>query len=249
MSAFNEKMTAIADRIRFFNKTTRKMTLDQMADNIDIVYDHGMEAENDRFWNEFQDYGNRPAYMQAFKHWASEYIRPKYKIATTDKSDLNNTFMYCSKLKKIEAAYFDFSGHPTGATANSQSCNYTFYGCSELEEIEDIGIPAESYYYYAFMQCYKLHTIAIIRSTATTYFTNAFDGCKELVNVTFDGVVGRNINLSASTKLSHDSIISLFNCLETKTSGTQTVTLGATNLAKLTDAEKAIATEKGWTLA
>jgi hypothetical protein len=30
---------------------------------------------------------------------------------------------------------------------------------------------------------------------------------------------------------------------------TYTLTLGSTNLAKLTDAEKAIATEKGWTLA
>ena len=46
-------------------------------------------------------------------------------------------------------------------------------------------------------------------------------------------------------------ILSILNCLKDyKDSGTTyTVTLGATNLAKLTDAEKAIATQKGWTLA
>jgi hypothetical protein len=223
--------------------------LTTIAENQQAVYDAGKQADRDAFWDEIQDYGNRTAYQMAFKYWGSEYTRPKYKIATADISDLNNTFMYCKNLKKVESAYFDFSNHPTGSSANSQSANYLFYGCNNLEEIEDIGIPAESYYYYAFMQCGKLHTIAVIRSTATTWFTDAFNSCYALANVTFEGVVGQNINLSWSTKLSHDSIMSLINCLETKSGETKTVTLGTTNLAKLTDAEKAIATEKGWTLA
>ena len=46
--------------------------------------------------------------------------------------------------------------------------------------------------------------------------------------------------------------MSIINCLKdysTDTSGTShTVTLGTTNLAKLTDEQKAIATEKGWSL-
>ena len=40
----------------------------------------------------------------------------------------------------------------------------------------------------------------------------------------------------------------VINGLQTVTE-TQTLTLGSTNLAKLTDAEKKIATDKGWTLA
>ena len=43
-------------------------------------------------------------------------------------------------------------------------------------------------------------------------------------------------------------IVKLFNKLETITS-TQTITLGSTLLAKLTDEDKKIATDKGWTLA
>ena len=40
----------------------------------------------------------------------------------------------------------------------------------------------------------------------------------------------------------------IINGLQTVTT-TQKLTLGETNLAKLTDAEKKIATDKGWTLA
>ena len=45
-----------------------------------------------------------------------------------------------------------------------------------------------------------------------------------------------------------ESIIEVLNDLPTVTT-TQRLTLGSTNLAKLTDDEKAIATNKGWTLA
>ena len=50
------------------------------------------------------------------------------------------------------------------------------------------------------------------------------------------------------TALTHDSLMSIINNLATVTT-TQTLTLGSTNLAKLSSEEKAIATNKGWTLA
>jgi hypothetical protein len=45
--------------------------------------------------------------------------------------------------------------------------------------------------------------------------------------------------------ISNDGILTL----TTEPTTTKTLTLGSTNLAKLTDEEKAIATNKGWTLA
>ena len=83
-----------------------------------------------------------------------------------------------------------------------------------------------------------------------TGYSGTFGGCKALENLLVHGTIGQNgFNVSQSTKLTHDSLMSIINALEAKTEGTWTVTLGATNLAKLTDAEKAIATQKGWTLA
>ena len=49
--------------------------------------------------------------------------------------------------------------------------------------------------------------------------------------------------------LTHDSLMNVINEAGDVTSNPQTLTLGTTNLNKLTDEEKAIATNKGWTLA
>jgi len=59
------------------------------------------------------------------------------------------------------------------------------------------------------------------------------------------------MDLSGCPKLTRESILSVLNALGNKNglSGTWKLTLGATNLAKLTESDKAIATGKGWTLA
>lgn len=56
-----------------------------------------------------------------------------------------------------------------------------------------------------------------------------------------------SFDLSPCIKLTHDSLMNVLNSIQTVTT-TQTLTLGSTNLAKLTDDEKKIATDKGWTL-
>ena len=56
------------------------------------------------------------------------------------------------------------------------------------------------------------------------------------------------ISVTQATKLSHDSLMSILNGLAVIET-TKTLWLGTTNLNKLTDEEKAIATEKGWSLA
>ena len=57
-----------------------------------------------------------------------------------------------------------------------------------------------------------------------------------------------SLSLGASNQLTHDSIMVVINGLQTVTT-TQKLTLGTENLAKLTEADKKIATDKGWTLA
>lgn len=57
-----------------------------------------------------------------------------------------------------------------------------------------------------------------------------------------------SFNISSSTKFTREALVEILNNLATITT-TQTLTMGATNLAKLTDEDKLIATNKGWTLA
>ena len=59
-----------------------------------------------------------------------------------------------------------------------------------------------------------------------------------------------SFDLSNSTLLSESELVKILNNLSDLTnSSSQTLTLGTTLLAKLTDEEKAIATNKNWTLA
>ena len=107
--------------------------------------------------------------------------------------------------------------------------------------------------YGVFLNMHNLVTIdkLIVSDTGSVAFSDTFGTCEKLQNITVEGVIGQNVNLSLCPLLTHDSIINIISCLQdlTGTGNTRTLTLGATNLAKLTDAEKAVATEKGWTLA
>jgi hypothetical protein len=73
-----------------------------------------------------------------------------------------------------------------------------------------------------------------------------FNYCSSLVNFQAPMNISVDFCVDACTLLSHDSLMSIINNLTTVTG--KTLDLGATNLAKLTDEEKAIATNKGWTL-
>ena len=95
----------------------------------------------------------------------------------------------------------------------------------------------------------KLETLDISNfdTSAVVSVNGMFDGDKALKNFT-SCVFYRSIGFSAATNLTHDSLMSIINNLATVTA-TQTLTLGATNKAKLSADDIAIATEKGWTVA
>lgn len=226
--------------------------LTTIAENQQKVFDAGAKAESDRFWDEIQKNGTRNTYERAFSQWSSEYIRPKYKVVPITSTGVQLMFSGCQKLRKVEAEYFDFSQKETGTT-NTQGYYYVFSDCYALEEIEDIGLIPQNNYQYAFRRCRKLHTIAKMGVDENTKFSNTFEECAVLENLMIDGTIGQNgFDVHWSTSLTHDSLMSIINALgnKTGTSGTSWVcTLGSANLAKLTDTEKAIATQKGWTLA
>jgi hypothetical protein len=68
------------------------------------------------------------------------------------------------------------------------------------------------------------------------------------VNISEGWVAPANFNVSSSIKFSISSMLDIFNKLGNAVVAT-TLTFGAINLAKLTPDEKAIATNKGYTLA
>lgn len=90
-------------------------------------------------------------------------------------------------------------------------------------------------------------------TSCTDLFKNYFFGevasqvNKNLTTFNCYGVQTYDLNISYYPNLSKDSILNIINCL-CETTDTLTLTLGSTNMAKLTDKEIAIATTKGWTV-
>lgn len=205
---------------------------------------NGKQTENDRFWDMILSNRSAGDYYGAFRYWTCEYLRPPVKIVPSSSSNAaHSLFQWMQNLKIVEATYFDLSN------VTSTSGRTMFNRCDSLETIEDINFSNTMAYQYTFYNCGELKTIAKINCSASTAFASAFVGCPKLENITFSGVISVNgVNLQDSPLLTHESLMSLINCLATKTSGTWTVTIGATNKAKLTEAELKIASDKGWTV-
>ncbi len=102
----------------------------------------------------------------------------------------------------------------------------------------------------AFNTCRSLTTINL-PSSVKEVFKTSFINCTSLTNVTLGNNFNcNNLDLSASTKYSVDTLVAMLTALADRSNqSAYTLTLGATNLAKLSDEQKAIATDKNWTLA
>lgn len=158
-------------------------------------------------------------------------------------------FYGCTNLVRAKAL-------TTGSSGNTG--NDVFTGCTKLQEVylanntKKIGASV-------FKNCSALKTVSLpstiidtdndsLTSTSSSYY--AFYGCTVLEDVQLGQDWNMSLRLNVSNNLTHDSMVAMFNSLKDLTGDTaKTLTLGSTNLAKLTDEEKAIATNKNWTLA
>ena len=118
--------------------------------------------------------------------------------------------------------------------------------------LDNVHIPnsVEEIATTAFERCTSLATINIPNSIKTMS-PRAFSSCTALENVTLEsGFNANSLDLSVSTLYSVETLVAILEALADRTDDTAyTLTLGETNLAKLTDEQKAIATDKNWTLA
>lgn len=123
-----------------------------------------------------------------------------------------------------------------------------FQGCTGLTSII---IPSNitSIGSAAFQSCTGLTSISL-PNTLTTIGSTAFTYCSKITSVTLANGFACDLRLAAATGLSADTMVGMFNALADRTgSAALTLTVGSSNLAKLSDAQKAIATSKNWTLA
>jgi hypothetical protein len=250
--------------------------LQTIAENEQKVYDKGFEigkreglrdgleigkqVEYDAFWDNYQQNGNRTEYMYGFAGicWNSEKYKPKYPIVLNHRSEFRNSngmfFLFDRELTKppieIHEGDIDFSG-------NIYTMNQMFQNAN-VAVVEMNAIPAilksmtQTFAMTDMNGGHRLHTIKIGVREETTYDVNTFRSVA-LTNVSFveGSVIGQNISFQYCDKLTKDSLLNIINVLKdySGTTTTRTLTLHANAKAILTDSEKAIATQKGWTIA
>lgn len=246
----NEKMTAIADAIRDKTGGTDALTLDGMAESIPEVYEAGKKAEYDAFWDEYQQNGNATDYSQMFSGygWDDISFKPKYDINVRGSCGYAFYRNRITDLKQVllnSGVVMDLS--------KATDLLLCFAASTKLTTLPRIDISGATGAQQMFASCTALASIDELVVRENLSFNKSFSNCITLNHMIVTGTIGQNgLDIHWSTKLDKESLLSIINCLKdysADTSGTTwAVTLGPENLAKLTDAEKAVATQKGWTL-
>lgn len=178
-----------------------------------------------------------------------------------------HVFEYCTNLTELNIPFcwsYMFNGctNLKNVTVDSTLTSgnlgtYTFNKCTNLEYVELKGnvvtLGSSFLAYCSALKTLKLPS-TITDQTSLTYSVKSYYyflmGCTALENIELGDDWNASIRFDVSENITVNSMVSMFNALKDLTdSTTKTLTLGSVNLAKLTDEQKSIATNKNWTLA
>ena len=204
------------------------------------------------------------------------------QLNTSKVTNMNNMFYYCKSLTTIPLidtsnvkemtnmfrGCINLTTIPQLDISNVTRTSYMFDSCTNLTTIPQLDTSNVDSMSYMFRGCTNLTTIPQLNGEKLMSIYGIVENCKNITD--FNGLINLGqaynisnpanysnytLNLAYSPLLTEQSIINILNNLydiATKGCNTQTVTLGATNLAKLTSTEGqqalASAQSKGWNI-
>lgn len=144
---------------------------------------------------------------------------------------INQTFKQCSNVTMIDVSNWD--------TSLNDRFYDSFTNCKSLIEIKcNFDCSSVTNFFYPFHNCTNLTTLGTFSNIGKAYQTSQSANYSDY-----------KLDLSTCTSLTHDSLMNIINGLyDIASAGVQPqkLVLGATNLAKLSQAEIDTATNKGW---
>lgn len=178
--------------------------------------EEGIKSEYDRFWDAYQQNGNRTNYRCAFgNQWTDDIFMPKYDIIPQGAWTGSSMFKYSSLtdlpallkragivLDTSKETHMDDMFRETACTAP----------CIDMTSATYVNLMF--FYYYG-------HTVEKLIVHEGIEWVSAFQNASNLKNITFEGTIGKSIDLHWSP-LSKESILSVFNALSASSEG-QTV--------------------------
>ena len=157
---------------------------------------------------------------------------------TSNVKNMSNMFNTCLNLNSI----------PLFNTSNVTNMSYMFQSCSNITYVPQFNTSKVTNMNSMFYYCYSMTTVPLLDTSKVTNMSSMFYYCYSLESIHMINI-NANLDISASTKFTREALLEIIGNLKAQTSGSKKLTMGSTNLAKLTDEDKAIATSKGWTLA
>ena len=156
---------------------------------------------------------------------------------TSNVTDMSYMFFSCSKLTSV----------PSLDTSNVTDMSFMFKYCSKLTSVPSFDTSNVTDMTNMFNDCRNLTSVPSFDTSNVTNMTNMFQNCSKLKEIHMINI-DANLDISSSTEFTRKALLEIIGNLKTVTT-TKRLTMGYINLANLTDEDKAIATNKGWTLA
>ena len=168
-------------------------------------------------------------------------------LNTSNVTNMRNMFDDCTQLTTV----------PQMDTSNVTNMERMFQSCSELITIPQLDMSKVTNLVCLFYGCSKLESVPLLEcgnvTNAGSMFNPSYLG--DQVNLTYMGGfknLKADLNIQKAPNLTVQSLMNVINNLYdfvgNGSTTTKTLTLGTTNLNKLTDEQKAVATNKGWSL-
>ena len=155
-------------------------------------------------------------------------------------TDFSHSWYNCTALTEF----------PLIDTSNGTNFRSAWNNCTALTEFPALDLSSGTNFEGAWNDCRALTTISQLDMSNGTNFSNTWWGCSALTTLGGFGAIKESIELSYSP-LTVESIMNVItqaaDLNELGIAG-KTMNFGGANLNKLTDEQKAIATNKGWTL-
>ncbi len=259
MATLKETFTNIADAIREKDGSTDKITPANMPQKIKNI--PSGSSTNDYLQLKVNNHPSSGFWFYNFSTMTDDDLVDYLSgVSFAQATNMEYTFYQCSKLTTIplidtsKALAMNFMFYycknlvsvPFIETGNVDSMSNMFNYCSNITTVPLFNTSNVTNMSKMFYYCSKLTSIPAFNVSNCNNLKNMFDNCYKLKEIHMTGMkVAFNIT---PTALEHDAIVEVLNNLATVTSS-PTLTMGSTKLALLSDAEKKIATDKGWTLA
>lgn len=196
---------------------------------------------------------SQTSYSSKFKSDKNLVFMPL--VNTQNATRFDSMFYGCQRLIYV----------PQLNTSNGTRFDYMFKDCEALTSIPQLNTSKATEFSYMFHTCSSLTSVPELNASRVTNLNSMFSYITHQLTFTLGGFtnIGEAYTKGTSANyynykipiqnlnLTHDSLMNVINKLydiATKGCNTQNLSIGSTNLAKLTAEEIAIATNKGWTV-